>query len=106
MTVTPLDIGTESRLQSTEYTLVYTTPQGLIQEAQVTADMFDTEGPYLIFGLDGRVVTALPHTSVVQWGETDVADRAFKPDNPDDSGSYLMFTEDAKDPWAHLSGKA
>lgn len=87
------------------YTLVYTTPQGTIEEANVEADAFDADGPYLIFVLEHRVVTALPHSSVVQWGETEVADKAFKPDNPNDSGKHLVFADETKDPWAHLSGK-
>lgn len=105
MSITPLAAAGSERPEPAEYTLVYTTPQGLIEEATVIADAFADDGPYLIFGLDDKVVTALPHASVVQWGETEAANKAFRPDNPDDDGAFLEFAQEAKDPWAHLSGK-
>ena len=105
MSVTPLEAAGSGRPEPAEYTLVYTTPQGLIEEATVIADSFADDGPYLIFGLDDRVVTALPHASVIQWGETEAAKKAFRPDNPDDDGAFLEFAQETRDPWAHLSGK-
>lgn len=105
MSVTPLEAAGSDQPGPSEYTLVYTTVQGSIEEATVIADTFVVDGPYLIFGLDDQVVTALPHSSVVQWGETEAAKKAFRPDNPDDDGAFLEFAKEAKDPWAHLSGK-
>ena len=105
MSVTPLEAAGSDQPGPAEYTLVYTTVQGSIEEATVIADTFVVDGPYLIFGLDDQVVTALPHASVVQWGETEAAKKAFRPDNPDDDGAFLEFAKEAKDPWAHLSGK-
>lgn len=89
----------------TEFILYYMTGQGVIESAIVSAHAWDTIGPYLVFWRDDRLVTAIPHTSVLQFGDLEEANRSFVPENPDDEGSYVSFAEEPKDPWAELTGK-
>ena len=100
---TEADIAEQS--QYVTYILYYTTALATIEEAEVIADNITTDGPYLLFFRDGRLVTALPHTSVLQFGELDEANRSFIPSNPDDEGSHIEFAQESKDPWAAITGR-
>lgn len=101
----PMEADAAEQSQYATYILYYTTGQGTIEEAEITADTVEAGDQYLAFYRDNRLVTSIPHRMVLQFGELEESNRSFKPTNPDDEGSYIEFAQESKDPWAALTGK-
>lgn len=88
------------------YELEFTTPQGTVERAEVTADNIAISENVLTFLSNESLVLALPMSSVVHFGQLPLVHDLVKVEgDTKDAGGQLQFVDEPYDPWAHMSGK-
>lgn len=97
----------EGRDQSAvDYELEFTTPQGTVERAVVTATLIQEGTHYLSFIHGDDLVLLLPHSSVVHVGELPFVRDFVKVEGDGQAGAgFLEFSNEPRDPWAELSGR-